>query len=90
MRTQLNALEQKLNNKIDLELAQKSMDARMRTIESEINQLIGNLRNMSMLTDSQKLLILKNIDSTMHQLESKYFFLLNHVLDKPKSLNLLD
>ena len=43
----------------------------MRSIESQVNQLIGGLKNMSMLTDSQKLLILRNVDGSINNLETK-------------------
>jgi len=63
-------MESKLNSKIEVELDQLKFESQMRSIESQVNQLIGGLKNMSMLTDSQKLLILKNIDYSINNLES--------------------
>ena len=71
MRINLANLESKLNAMIESELSQKSVETQMRSIESHVNQLIGNLKNMSMLTDSQKLLIIKNVDSNINHLDSK-------------------
>lgn len=71
VKASLLSLENKFNSEIEAELAQKSLESQMRSIESQANQLIGNLRNMSMLSDSQKLLILKNIDSSINNLDSK-------------------
>ena len=72
MRAQLVSMEMKIINKIDGELSQKSnLESQMRSIESQVNQLIGGLKNMSMLTDSQKLLILKNVDTSISNIDSK-------------------
>ena len=70
MRVNLVNMESKLNSKIEVELDQLKFESQMRSIESQVNQLIGGLKNMSMLTDSQKLLILKNIDYSINNLES--------------------
>ena len=72
MRAQLVSMESEIINKIDGELSQKSnLESQMRSIESQVNQLIGGLKNMSMLTDSQKLLILKNVDTSISNIDSK-------------------
>lgn len=70
LRINLDNLESKLNAMIKYELSQKSVETQVRSIESHVNQLIGNLKNMSMLTDSQKLLIIKNADSNINHLDS--------------------
>lgn len=70
LRTNLNNLEKKFNQRLDTDISQKMCDSQLRVIESDVNQLIGNLRNMSMLNDSQKLLVLKSIDLSINQLES--------------------
>jgi hypothetical protein len=70
LRPNLNNLEKKVNQRLDTGLSQKNCDSRVRSIESDVNQLIGSLRNMSMLTDSQKLLMLKSIDVSINQLEA--------------------
>lgn len=67
----LNRLEAKTLNKIDVDLLQKQVDAPIRSLESQINQLIGNLNSLSMLNDSEKLLILKNIDMSIKQIQNK-------------------
>jgi hypothetical protein len=72
MRAELFSMESKIINKIDAELSQKSnLESQMRSLESQVNQLIGGLKNMSMLTDSQKLLILKNVDTSINNIDSK-------------------
>ena len=64
-------MENKLNSQIESDLTQTNMESQMRLIESQVNQLIGGLKNMSMLTDSQKLLILRNVDGSINNLETK-------------------
>ena len=71
-RAQLVSMESRIINKIDAELSHKSnLESQMRSLESQVNQLIGGLKNMSMLTDSQKLLILKNVDTSINNIDSK-------------------
>ncbi len=71
LRIKLIDMENKLNCQIESDLTQTNMESQMRSIESQVNQLIGGLKNMSMLTNSQKLLILRNVDGSINNLETK-------------------
>lgn len=71
IRTNLNNLETKILNKIEKDLIKTEIEAPVRSIEHDINQLIGNLNSLSMLNDSEKLLCLKSIDSSINQVENK-------------------
>lgn len=71
LKIKLIDMENKLNSQIEADLTQTNMESQMRSIESQVNQLIGGLKNMSMLTDSQKLLILRNVDGSINNLETK-------------------
>lgn len=67
----LNRIENKTYAKIDQSLLQKQIDIPIRSLEKEVHQLIENLNRFSMLNDAEKLLILKNIDTAIKQIEHK-------------------
>lgn len=71
LRHDLNRLENNAYLTIEHNLVQKHVEKPLRQVETQIHQLVGNLRSLSMLNDAEKLLVLKSIDASIRQIETK-------------------
>ncbi|RNA04604.1 hypothetical protein BpHYR1_022472 [Brachionus plicatilis] len=69
LKVDLSKLSNNMYKKFESELIKDQIDMPIRNSENDINQLIGNLNSLSLLNDSEKLLCLKQIDSSIQQIK---------------------
>ncbi|CAF1069377.1 unnamed protein product [Brachionus calyciflorus] len=70
IKVDLAKLETKIYGKVEHEIFKNQIDVPIRNLENDINQLIGNLNSLSLLKDSEKLLCIKSIDSSIDQIKN--------------------
>ena len=71
LKVSLNHLESKTMEKLDKNLLQNHLEIPVRDLETDIHQIIRKLKSLSMLNDSEKLIILKKIDYSFDQIKQK-------------------
>lgn len=71
LKDDLSKLSNKIFKKFEIELIKNQIDMPIRNTENDINQLIGNLNSLSLLNDSEKLLCLNQIDTSIQQIKEK-------------------